>query len=356
MTFQDIMFSLRPIPPEISSKGGFYGVLSNRPTYTFDNIIAEARVRRGLSGDTKLLRSNMEMVFDTAVELTIKMGANCRFDGYFLFRPVLKGWFKNKDSAFDPARQTVVLNATCLKDMKIDTSGWTLHNVTQGAMPKISGICTLGHAEDETVTRGLDFQIVGERLTLLEGDTVMYVCQPAAGEAVEGEFAVRPAMCSGAVITCAWPAELDASMVGAKLTVIVRNRCGNPDAGPQKAERTVTIVAGEEPGPTPVGPEVTAINDGTFHAGAGNVVTGANMRFADAFPGNHILIKDAQGTDMEAMISTDAEIPVTETRFALNLDEGQPLTDGEEYTFEFEMVDADNRPVTVTSKARWQAS
>ena len=106
----------------------------------------------------------------------------------------------------------------------------------------------------------------------------------------------------------------------------------------------------------PVGPTVTAINDGTFHAGAGNVITGANMRFADAFPGNHILIKDAQGTDMEAMISTDAEIPVTETRFALNLDEGQPLTDGEEYTFEFDMVDGDNQPVTVTSKARWQAS
>ena len=120
--------------------------------------------------------------------------------------------------------------------------------------------------------------------------------------------------------------------------------------------KVVTVKEGATPpGPTPVGPTVTAINDGTFHAGAGNVITGANMRFADAFPGNHILIKDAQGTDMEAMISTDAEIPVTETRFALNLDEGQPLTDGEEYTFEFDMVNADNQPVTVTSKARWQA-
>ena len=142
----------------------------------------------------------------------------------------------------------------------------------------------------------------------------------------------------------------------AELKLLTRGTL-TPEGGLYGLTKKVTVLEGATPpGPTPVGPEVTAINNGAFHAGAGNVVTGQGMRFADAFPGNHILIKDAQGTDMEAMISTDAEIPVTETRFALNLDEGQPLTDGEEYTFEFEMVDADNRPVTVTSKARWQAS
>ena len=57
---------------------------------------------------------------------------------------------------------------------------------------------------------------------------------------------------------------------------------------------------------------------------------------------------------MEAMISTDAEIPVTETRFGLIIDEGLPLTDGEEYTFEFSMLDAEGQPVTVTKTARWQ--
>ena len=155
------------------------------------------------------------------------------------------------------------------------------------------------------------------------------------------------------LLTFAWPGAL---VAGKSYTVTVERTDPN-GVTRTSSPKVVTVKEGATPpGPTPVGPTVTAINDGTFHAGAGNVITGANMRFADAFPGNHILIKDAQGTDMEAMISTDAEIPVTETRFALNLDEGQPLTDGEEYTFEFDMVDADGQPVTVTSKARWQAS
>ena len=108
--------------------------------------------------------------------------------------------------------------------------------------------------------------------------------------------------------------------------------------------------------PPPTGPTVTAVNDGTFHAGGGNVVTGANMRFTDALPGDHIVIKDEMGDDMEAMISTDDEVPVTEARFGLNIDEGTPLTDGAEYTFEFSMLDAEGRPVTVTKTARWSAS
>ena len=58
----------------------------------------------------------------------------------------------------------------------------------------------------------------------------------------------------------------------------------------------LTVLAGE----APAGPTVTAINDGTFHAGGGNVVTGANMRFADAFPGNHVTITDAEGQDVGA--------------------------------------------------------
>ncbi len=59
---------------------------------------------------------------------------------------------------------------------------------------------------------------------------------------------------------------------------------------------------------------------------------------------------------MGAMISDDLEVPSSPTRFGLNIDEGNPLTDGEEYTFEFDMVDADGQPVTVTHAARWRAS
>ena len=75
---------------------------------------------------------------------------------------------------------------------------------------------------------------------------------------------------------------------------------------------------------------------------------------AAALPGDHVVIKDGMGDDMEAMISTDDDVPVTDARFGLNIDEGTPLTDGEEYTFEFSMLGAEGTPVTVTKTARWQ--
>ena len=108
--------------------------------------------------------------------------------------------------------------------------------------------------------------------------------------------------------------------------------------------------------PTPTGPTVTAINDGTFHEGAGNVVTGVDMRFSDSYPSGHLTIRNSEGDDMEAMLSDDTDVPSSETSFGLVISEGSPLTDGEEYTFEFEMLDADDEPVTVTAKARWSAS
>ena len=148
-------------------------------------------------------------------------------------------------------------------------------------------------------------------------------------------------------------AHLAAAFPPGKGTITLLTRGMNtPEGELRPLVKLVTILAGETP-PTPTGPTVTVINDGTFHAGGGNVVTGANMRFADAFPGNHLVIKDSEGTDMEAMISTDDSTPVTETSFALNIDEATPLTDGAEYVFEFEMLDADGEPVTVTQTARW---
>ena len=142
----------------------------------------------------------------------------------------------------------------------------------------------------------------------------------------------------------------------AELKLLTRGTL-TPEGGLYGLTKKVTVLAGDvPPGPTPGEPEVTAINDGTFHAGAGNVITGQGMRFADQYPSTHVVVKNSEGEDMGAMISDDLEVPFSPTRFGLNIDEGNPLTDGEEYVFEFHMLDADNRPVTVTSKARWQAS
>ena len=135
---------------------------------------------------------------------------------------------------------------------------------------------------------------------------------------------------------------------------MVKSRAGDAGGPLQTDFRKVKYLRVVDPTP-PTGPTVTAINGGTFLEGGGCVVHGENMRFADEYPGNHVIIKDSEGTDMGAMISTDESIPVTEESFGLTIDAGTPFTEGAEYTFEFSMLDADDQPVTVTQTARYVA-
>ena len=70
-------------------------------------------------------------------------------------------------------------------------------------------------------------------------------------------------------------------------------------------------------------------------------------------PGAHVTILDCEGGDTQAQISTDTSVTPSDTRFALALDPETVLADGDEYTFRFEMLDPEGRPVTVTHNAIW---
>ena len=154
------------------------------------------------------------------------------------------------------------------------------------------------------------------------------------------------------LLAFAWPSGLT---VGKRYAVTVERTDANGITRSATGKYVDVVAGATPPGPTPTGPTVTAINGGTFLEGGGCVVHGENMRFADAYPGNHVIIKDSEGTDMGAMISTDESIPVTEESFGLTIDAGTPFTEGAEYTFEFSMLDADDQPVTVTQTARYVA-
>ena len=107
------------------------------------------------------------------------------------------------------------------------------------------------------------------------------------------------------------------------------------------------------PEPTPADPTVTAINGGgTFYAGS-NTVHGTNMKFADAHPASHIVLKDGEGQAVTGVTFAD-EGTASETEFGVIVADNEgSLADGADYTWEFAMVDAENNPVTVTHTARW---
>ena len=113
----------------------------------------------------------------------------------------------------------------------------------------------------------------------------------------------------------------------------------------------LTVLAGATPVPTT--PTVTAINGGgTFYAGD-NRIEGTNIRFADAHPASHIVLKNGEGQVVTGVELTD-QGTASETEFhVIVADNEGTLADGADYTWEFAMVDSQGNPVTVTKTARW---
>ena len=154
------------------------------------------------------------------------------------------------------------------------------------------------------------------------------------------------------MLSFAWPSGLE---VGKRYGVTVERTDVN-GVTRTATGKYVDVVAGETPPvpppPPPTGPTVTAIDGGEFHDGT-NVVTGANMRFADAYPAAHVRILTGMGEEVSAMIGDDDSVEPGPEQFALSISVGQEMTPGAEYTFEFAMLDEDGEPVTVTQTARW---
>ena len=233
-----------------------------------------------------------------------------------------------------------------------------LKNAGEGLVPTISGgeRSVLNAVQDEESEQY--GAIVGTRTFILTG---WGLTTSGEGEGISAESKIDGTVTAATVSRnehgqTVWAA-LDRALPPGKATVCVLTRGkASADDAPWPVRKTVTILAGEEPPepPTPTGPTVTSVNNGNFMEG-NNVVTGANMRFEDAYPGNHVVIKDGEGVDMGAMISTDESIPVTGERFGIMIDAGTPFTEGAEYVFEFEMLDADGQPVTVTKTATYVA-
>ena len=263
---------------------------------------------------------------------------------------VIKGSFPTADAAFDPERNSLELALRLDDAIQLDLSDTVPVIVTDENVTKlrVDNVMDLAEERPTNLIHGQHvFRVAGFNMVLTDEGAVVFL-----ENALGTRFQVIIDEIVSKQLFKAHTAEL---LPPGDYKLVVMSRAGDAGGPLQTSFRKVKYLRVVDPVP-PTGPTVTAINDGTFHSGAGNVVTGENMRFADELPGDHVLIKNRTGDDMEAMISTDDEVPVTETGFALNIDEGTPLTDGEEYTFEFSMLDSEGEPVMVTHTARWHAS
>ena len=275
--------------------------------------------------------------------------------GFVRIFPALTGTFDSADAPFDNSRNRLYVAAAPEDDIRDALSAGIPSRAggePNGRNPHIDKVTWGTMTDVNTIKSGEPFSIRGTALTVGKGGETAVLTWPGDGSV---DVVLEPqAADDGNQRIVARLARTIPACTNAKLTLRTHGLLPASSTIKTVSLGNITVLAGDVP--QPVGPTVTAVNDGTFHSGAGNVVTGTNMRFADEYPSTHVVVKNSEGEDMGAMISDDLEVPFSPTRFGLNIDEGNPLTDGEEYVFEFGMVDADGQPVTVTHAARWRAS
>ena len=261
---------------------------------------------------------------------------------------VIKGSFPTADAAFDPERNSLELALRLDDAIQLDLSDTVPVIVTDENVTKlrVDNVMDLAEERPMNLIHGQHvFRVAGFNMVLTDAGAMVFL---------ENALGIRFQVIIDEVVSKQlFKAHTSVLLPPGDYKLVVMSRAGDAGGPLQTSFRKVKYLRVVDPGPTV--PTVTDIGEGFFHPGHGNVVTGENMRFADGEPGNHVVVKDGTGVDMEAMVSTDTDVPVTETGFALNIDEGTPLTDGEEYTFEFAMVDSAGQPVTVTHTARWQS-
>ena len=349
-----VKFDTHAISTDVDPSKSYTLHLLDRPVYDDSLVFREVVKEKTLPFDEDMLKFAFLSVLKT---MTQKVAADCvprKIGNYLKFLPTIRGKVKGPYSPYNPqtCSTAIVVQSLSGLEKSVNTANIQFVNVREGLKAAVKKVTWRGAEETGKIMPGRQIRATGDNLVWLDGDSIELSWKlPDGTEATATITSIVEADSDVDNIILDWPTVLDGVATGTKVTFTFYLRGGVEDAEHQPS-KVSAVVIDAEPGP---GPTVTAINDGTFSAG-NCIVTGAHMRFTDSDPGGHLVIKDPDGTEVSAMISTDAEIPVTETRFALSIDEGQPLTDGASYTFTFDMLDADGQPVTVTHAARWRAS
>ena len=344
-------YLLRMIPNGVGGAGRFSAYFKG-DGYSIDafaDLLPQVIETGGIKVSVGVAKDLIRLFLKACVEHVAKTGETVNVADLFTVMLAIRKSYLRRKSTVERKNVRVILRL--LEEMCPSVS-FAMSNVVEGKVLKLQSV-TSPDCEPGFVRQGEIATINGLNTTMLDGDTVEAEMKNAVGNVVKVpcSFTSVSSTRLDVVVPAAFSGE---EYAGKKITFSVTNRCGEEDQGRETEQISATLLAGETPpGPTPpLAPTVTAVNGGTFLEGGGCVVHGENMRFADEYPGNHVIIKDSEGTDMGAMISTDESIPVTEESFGLTIDAGTPFTEDAEYTFEFSMLDASGQPVTVTQTAR----
>jgi len=173
-----------PVPEAFSECGGLVGQISGNKTLGTDEVIAEA-IRDGhVMGQPEYVKGHLTGVLKSMIDHISLDGNGRKIDGYFSFVPYLRGRIEDIAGGVDKEKNYVEVVARALKEMKIDTSGWTfviesgegslhIYNISTG---EVEGVVRVGNA----------ITVTGSGTTMGTGDSIAWT---VPGTSKGGTFA-----------------------------------------------------------------------------------------------------------------------------------------------------------------------
>lgn len=241
-------FRTRPVPDKFNPNARYSGQLEGVKTLGTEITIKEAIEKNFIANQKEdLVASTVTGVLKSMIAGVQSDGNARAIDGVISFTPYMTGGFAGKKSAFDPKKNSIVVRARLMKELKINNSVFSLTNATDGIIVKLSGICTVS-TDDGAVKIGEDIELVGDNLKLGVDGLVTYRYGETSGEAE-----VIRNTANG--ITIKWPEAITDQLEDAKLVIIVRTRGGDTEGDPQEVDIEADVLESDQP----TTPKITSV-------------------------------------------------------------------------------------------------
>ena len=175
MNGKKVIIKLQPISKRFNAKGGFNAKVQDRDTLSYDEVLQEVVQSRYLSIAPNTLKMFIEATLDTMIENTLRDGKSRRLGDYFTLRLEVKGRFEDQGEQFDPHKHRLALKLKPLKALRRKPplrDGVTAFNRNAGPKVVLESLRSASTPDSPYLVFGQDMVIVGENLTLLEGDYI----------------------------------------------------------------------------------------------------------------------------------------------------------------------------------------
>ena len=256
-----VKFETSKISSDIDPSGSYKLHITERPIYDETRVFGEVVTEKHLPFDEDLLQFAFLAVLTTVSKKVSKDCNPRKIGNYLKFLPTIRGKVKGPYSAYNPATcsTAIVIQSLSGLEKSVDMDYIQFVNARQGVKGVVKKLAWLGSSVDGQAKRGEKFLATGDNLTWLDGDRIEFSWARSDGSIATGTITTVASDSDVNHIVFDWPSALDGVADGTEVTFTFYLRGGIEEAEPNPSHKTVTVLAGDTPGPSgPVFTKVTA--------------------------------------------------------------------------------------------------